>query len=326
MSARNSRVTYGLLMVAAFLSVLGLLGCRASEADYPTKPVTMVVYVSPGGQLDLFGREAARQVEKMLKVPMPVENRAGGGGLTALSYIKSQPADGYNIAMATVSLLYAMAAPDSPVAVTDFDWIIRQNTEPFLLAVKGDGQFKTLEDLVRVAKANPGKVKMGGTGTGGIQDGIALRFSTLAGIQTTWVPFDSGKDASVATLGGHLDAFIATPSTPRPLLQDGSLRGLAITSEKRSEFMLNLPTFKEQGFDVVESQWRGVVVKKGTPANVEVKLHDSFKQLMDTPEWKEYNTKNWVSDYYLGTEALGKEAAKGVEDARTLLKQLGAIK
>lgn len=324
MSRRASSAVLGLLVVA-LLSAGALLGCRA-EPKYPAKPINVVVLVAAGGPMDVYARAAARLAEKVLKVPVSVENRTGGGGVVGLTYVQSQPADGYTVVGATGSVSYVMARPDSPVKVDQFEWVVRQIAEPASLMVKGGSEFKTLEDLVKYAKANPGKLKIGGSGTAGFMDFTFNKFSVAAGIQMAWVPFDGGAPAATALAGGHVDASWMTPSSGLGLLQEGRIRGLGVTSEKRLGYLSDVPTFKERGIDAVGLLWRGIVVKKGTPPEAVKILHDAFKQIMDTPDWKDYLEKSKQQEAYLGTADFGKAVATEIEEAAAYLRKIGVIK
>lgn len=323
MSTSRLWMIFGLV---AAVSMVGASGCRAEEAKYPTKPVNMVTYTAPGSPLDIYAREAARLAEKVLKVSIPVENRAGASGVTGLSHVKGQPVDGYTLSVNTISLTYVLAKPNSPVKVTDFDWFIRQIAEPTSLYVRSDSPIKTLQEFIDHAKANPGKLKISGPLTGGFHDAMMNKFSRLTGVKVNWVAFEGGNEAAIALLGGHVDASQMTPSSGLALIQEGKLRPLAVASDKRLDYLPNTPTYREQGVDMVDWLWRGIMVKKGTPPDVVKKLHDSFKQIMDTQEWKDYAKKNWQTEVYLNTEDFNKAVLKQTNEAGTYLKEIGVIK
>lgn len=308
------------------LAIGAVSGCQASGAKYPNKPINMIVHVTAGSPLDIYAREAARAAEKILKVSIPVENRAGGGGAVAFTYLKSQPADGYTIASNTRTLTYTFAKPDSPVKTSDFDWLISQTAEPTSFCVRADSPFKTLDDVIKYAKENPGKLKVGGALSAGFHDAMMNKFSVLTGIKMTWVAFDGGAEAATALLGGHLDASQMTPSSGLAMIMDKKVRVLAVSTDKRLDYLPDVPTYKELGVNMVEWLWRGMTIKKGAPPEVLKTLHDAFKQGMESPEWKEYLKKNQQTEVYMNTEDFNKLVAKETEEAAAYLKEIGMIK
>ncbi|HEX2988236.1 MAG TPA: tripartite tricarboxylate transporter substrate binding protein [Chloroflexota bacterium] len=323
---RKTHLWFGIGLVAVLLLTLALSGCRASEAKYPSRPVTMAVGASAGSPQDLQGRVLAKASEKLLKSSISVENRAGGGGAEVFNYVKDQPADGYAVGMTTRSSVYILARPDLPAKSEDFEWIIRLTSDPTAIIVRPDSQFKTIEDLIQYAKANPGKIKIGGALTGGINQAMMELFSTKAGIKMTWVAFDGASQATTAALGGQVDAIQMTPGSAVALLTEGKLKALGVTSDKRLSYMPDSPTFKERGIDMVEYNWRGAFVKKGTPPEIVKTLHDTFKQAMDAPEWKDYVTKNKQEETYMNTADFNKAIVTETESAKAFLKQIGTIK
>lgn len=325
MSSKWPRIVTGVL-IALIVPVVVLLGCQAAGPKYPSKPINVIVYTAAGSGLDTFTREAVRLAEPILKVSMPVENRAGGGGNVALTYVMGQPADGYTLAAGTRSLTYSLVAPESPVKVTDFEWVIRGTAEPTSLVVKGDSQFKTLQDLISYSKANPGKVKIGGATSGGFHDAMMNKLGRIAGIKLTWVPYEAANHAAVAAAGGHVDGAQIIPSVALAMIKEGKLRALAVSTDKRLDYLPEVPTYKELGIDMVEGLWRSFQVKKGTPPDIVKTLHDTFKQVFESSEWKEFIKKVPQTDVYMNTEDFNKSVVKEAEEAREYLKEIGLIK
>lgn len=313
-------------MVLSLAVLAALSGCRASEAKFPAKPINMIVNAAAGGPVDLYGREIAKAAEKILKVSIPVENMAGGGGATAMVQVREQPADGYTLGVSTGNAVYIFAKPDAPVKLEDFDWLIRNVAEPSVIGVKADSPFKSLKDLADYAKSNPGKVKMGGTNTAGYHQATLEKFAKAAGVKMSWVAFEGGSEALVACLGGHVDAYQATVSTGLAQIQQGQIRLLGVANDTRLPYIKDTPTYKEQGFDVSASLWRGIYIKKGTPPTVVKTLHDAFKQASETSEFREYVQKNQLADAYLGTEDFTKTVAGETQEAAIFLKEIGIIK
>src|SRR5690606_15184608 len=134
------------------------------------------------------------------------ENRTGGAGLVGVAYAKSQPADGYTVVGVTASLPFVLAQPDAGIGPEELEWVIRQIAEPVGFYVRKESEFKTLDDLIEYAKANPEKLKVGGSQAGGFPDRTMNKFSQLVSIKMTWVPFDGVSKAMIALAGGNVDA------------------------------------------------------------------------------------------------------------------------
>jgi putative tricarboxylic transport membrane protein len=304
-------------------SMLGLIGCSAGGAAYPEKTITLVVANNAASVQDLVARELARSVEKSLKVSMPVENRPGGDSVVGWTYVKSQPADGYTLVLLNVDG-YAQKAgqADSTINVDDFQCIGLVQSAPAILAVKGDGPYKTLADLTKAAAAQPGKITVGGSGSGGSNALLAKYYSDSAKVQTKYVPFTGGNESIVAVLGGHVDSLAGAVSLVMPMLADGKLKVLGVASEKRDPNLPDVPTFKEQGVDVTITQQQAIMVRKGTPADRIQVLKNAFKAATESEDYKKYAKQTAFDGTWVDGKDIDADMAARVDRQKKALAAL----
>lgn len=286
--------------LAAVLAVAWM--APAAEAAYPEKPVKFVCWSAAGSPMDIMVRKLASMMTQEIGQPVPVENRAGGSGAVAMSYINAQPADGYTIMNTSSSMTFTMAQGKIPFKPDDFTILRVLQAEPSSIAVRKDSPFKTLADFVAHLKKNPNGLKIGGYGSFGFNLWAFHLLQTKSGIQSAWIPFDGGNQAALALLGGHIDATSMTPSSGLAQIQSGELRLLGVTLPKRSKFLPDVPTMKEQGYDVDASIWRGVMVKKGTPQEAVDVLTKAMDKITASKEWDDFQnqymqlTLDWSMD------------------------------
>lgn len=297
----------------------------ASAQDYPTKPIQFVVWSSAGSPLDTMMRQLAKQLGEEFGQEVPVENRTGGSGAVAMSYVMTQPADGYTVLSTTASMTFTMAKGQVPFEPDNFSVLKALQAEPSAIAVKADSPLQNLDDFVNYLKENPNGLKVGGYASAGFHQFVFYQFQQKAGFEASWVPFDGGNEAALALLGGHIDVAVLTPSSATAQLDNGDFRLLGITSDERSEYFADVPTFKEQGYDVVESIWRGVMVREGTPQPVVDKLISGIEAVQATEEWKTFMTNNMQSSLSLNAEQMQEQVRSEVEARRTFLKNNGYL-
>ena len=266
-STRTSRI------VALSLGTALSLGCAspfaAAQTTFPSQPLKLVVPLGPGGVGDTTARLVAEKMGEILGQRIIVENLPGPGGNAAARAALQPPADGHTMILLTngtaigATLLKTM----SYNPVTEFAPVARLGQFEFFFATRGDGPFKTLADLVKTAKAQPGKLNVGTTTTGSTQHLTALLLKSTAGIEFQWVPFKTTPDLLIALIRGDIDLTVEAYSALKGNVEDGKLRVLSASSAGRSPVVPTIPGAKEAGagdMDVVA--WNGVFVKTGTPA------------------------------------------------------------
>lgn len=292
-------------------------------AVFPEKTITFVCWASAGSPLDTFMRQLAQAAEKELGQSIVVDNRTGGSGAVAMSYVNSLPADGYTVLSTTGSMTFSMATNVVPFSADDFTYLTTAQAEPSSVAVLKDSPLQTLEDFVDYMKNNPNGLSIGGFAAGGFHNFVMHKFKNVAGFEATWIPFEGGADAVTALLGGHIDVAFITPSTALPQIQEGNIRLLAISTPDRSANFPDVPTFKEKGYDVVEMLWRGVMAKQGVPEDIQEILINAFLKAFESPEFKKYMNDFVQEEFVVTGEDMRALVKREVEERTQFAKELG---
>ena len=266
------------MLVAALLAVVA----PASAQDFPTKPIELVLPYGPGGSHDLTARAVASVAQPYLGQPLLVVLKPGGGGAVgSQSVIRAKP-DGY-------TLLFGGSGPNTtfalvqkaPIGPDQFTPVARINYSGTILAVRADAPFKTFKEFVEYAKKNPGKLNFANSGPWGAADLPMRMIARAAGFEYNNIPHDGGGPSLLAVLGGHADATFAFTPQLMPQIAAGKMRALAITDVKRHPDLPNVPTVKEEGYDVIFTMWRSVLAPKATPPAIVDKLEGAFKKLSE---------------------------------------------
>jgi tripartite-type tricarboxylate transporter receptor subunit TctC len=269
----------GLMVAGALALVLTAAAQAVAQRDFPTKPVRLVIPYPPGGSHDAHARAFASVMEPYLGQPMLPVIRSGGGGSVGASFVARSPADGYTLILGDQqSILVKPMLESLPYSPDSFIPVCRMNYSPLFIAIKADKPWQSLKDLVAAAKKDPGKVSYGAVPGLGV-DQIPMELLSLeSGAEFKFVPFQGGGPVWQAFLGGDIDVAPAFPSTVSPHIDNKSVRVLAVTAPERLEQFKNIPTVKEQGFDVQFAMFRTIFAPKGTPPAVVTKLRESCKQ------------------------------------------------
>jgi tripartite-type tricarboxylate transporter receptor subunit TctC len=283
---------------AIFLTIsilcLGFAGkCNSADkyADWPKKNITIVCHTGAGA-VDTMMRQLAAQLEPILGVSIIIENRAGGDGAVAMSYVLNQPKDGYTFMSATGSFTFAFSNGEINFTPDDFNWITTLNGEPTAVAVLKESPYKTLDDFVKDIKADPNRVVVGGYGSAAFNQFILFELEQKTGFHTTWIPFASGGDAPINLLGKHINVSFMTPSSGVNQVTGGDIRLLAISSSNRSKYFPDVPTFQEAGYDIADILWRGIICAKDVPQEIVDKMLVAIKKAKATKGWQDYLDKN----------------------------------
>lgn len=311
--------------IMALLLALFIAPAGAQSAAYPSKPIEMVIWASPGGGSDIFVRSLIRVLEPLTGATFVPVNKSGGGGAVGMAYTSSKPADGYTLLAVTTNYVITPTLGKSPKGPKDFDPIARLALETSCLAVKADSPWKNFDDFVKHAKEK-GSTSIGifGIGTQDHVGGSSL--AKEAGIKVRWVPFEGGGDGNAALLGGHIDAMINNPSELTEQLASGQMRLLGVFSEERWPFNPDVPSFKEQGFNTTIWQWRGLVAPKGTPVEVLDYLDDVVQKAVETADFSAYLTDNELLGAFQDREAFKAFVDDQLAMYEIQLKELGLKK
>lgn len=296
-----AHVTLGLAMSLAVLAGTAMPGAAQAQ-DFPTRPITFVVGFAAGGGADVFARAIAEAAKTVLPQPIVVENRPGAGGTAANAYAVGRPADGYTLlfAHAGSSIITPILTNQLQLKWDAYDTIARIHAEEEWLMVQPDSPWKTIDQLVAYAKANPKKVRVAGSAIGGIDSFTVLSWEKAAGIDVEYIPHEGGGPATLAFLGKNAEVLIGNVSEVFQHIEAKKMVPIAVASEKRSPIFPNVPTLKEKGWDVVMVQWRSILAPKGTPPARVKLLTEAFQKAMAAESWKTFNKNAKAVDLYLG--------------------------
>jgi tripartite-type tricarboxylate transporter receptor subunit TctC len=282
-----------IIALGGSLVVLGSFIAGDSKAlaqGYPQKPIHIIVAAGAGGPSDLPARLAAQILQPKLGQPVIVENRPGAAGTVGARYVAAAPADGYILLVGNTTVL---ATQPSVSASAGFDpssfAAVAKVSESYLIpVVRGSSPWKTMKELVDYAKANPGKLNYGHTGPGGLPNLAGELFKLRAGVNIVGVPFRSGAESVTAVMNQAVDLTFEVVTILLPLIRDGKLRALAITSGTRTPLVPELPTMMEAGVpDFEVATFNGIVAPAGTPDAIVKKLNTTLNEGLQTAEMKD---------------------------------------
>lgn len=300
----------------------------ATPDDFPARPLTLVVGFGAGGGADVFARALTEASKGVLKQTIVVENRAGAGGTTASAYVAGRPADGYTLLFghAGSTILTPIITKNLALKWDKFAPIARIHAEEEWLMVRPDSPYKTLDELVTFAKANPKKVRVTGSAIGGIDSFVILSWEKAAGIDVEYIPQEGGGPAQLALLGGNAEVLVGNVSEFFQNIEAKKMVPIAVASEKRSTIFPDVPTLKEKGWNIVMAQWRSVLAPAGTPATRVTLLADAFQKAMQAESWKTFNKNSKAVDLYAGPAEFKTFLASEEERFAKIITELGLDK
>jgi len=308
---------------ALALSACAWTGAALAQS-FPTRPVTLIVPWPAGGTTDVGLRALAVATEKHLGQPIVIENRAGAAGtLGPAQMAASAKPDGYTIAQIPITIFrYPFMTKVTFDPATDFTYIISLTGYTFGVVVKSDAPWKTFNELLADAKANPGKLNYGSPGAGTSLHITMEQIAKQQGIKWTHVPFKGNADATNALLGGHINAM-ADSSGWAQLVDSRQLRLLVTWGAARTKNWPEAPTLRDIGIDIVSNSPFGLAGPKGMdPAIVKI-LHDAFKKGMEEPSYIAVTNKLDQEAFYLSTDDYRKFAAEQIVEAKRFIEELG---
>jgi tripartite-type tricarboxylate transporter receptor subunit TctC len=270
-------------MLAAAAALLVAAGPVEAE-DFPARRVTLVVGFSAGGPVDLVARVFADRLSQRWGVPVTVENRTGAGGNIAAALVAKAAPDGHTILLTATGVAINQSLMASPgFAIAELTPIAFPSISSITLAVNPDNAATTLKQFVAAHQARNFTFGTAGIGSGAHLTAEYL-FKALAKVEAIHTPFQGAPQASNALLGGHIDLISVASSDATPLIQHGQLRGLAVSGEARSSLVPDVPTLREQGFDLVTHGWVVAMVPAQTPTAVAETLNAAFNDIAQEPE------------------------------------------
>ncbi|NJO32265.1 MAG: tripartite tricarboxylate transporter substrate binding protein [Rhodospirillales bacterium] len=321
------RVVRLLRAFAAAALGLGLTAAGALAQSYPSKPITMVIPWPAGGSSDLTLRALGDVAAKHLGQPFIYDNKTGASGtLGPATVAAGAKPDGYTITQIPITVMrLPLMQKVSWNAEKDFSYIVHLTGYTFGITTKAGGEFKTWGDVVKYAKANPGKVTYGTPGAGTTLHIGMEQIAAKAGIKLTMVPFKGGAETNAAVLGGH--TMLQADSTGwKPLVDAKELHLLTLWTPERSKNWPDVPTLQELGYPFVFDSPFGLAGPKGMdPAHVQ-KLHDAFKKAIEDPAVVEMMRKYDMFPRYMNSADYAKFVGQIIAQEKAALEQIGLLK
>ncbi len=314
------RAILGLALAAAAAACAG----GAAAQTFPSKPLTLICPWPPGGSTDVHLRKFAEIAQKYLGQPIVVENKPGASGTLGPSTMAATArADGYTLAQYPITLIrVAHMQKASWDPLKDFSFVLGLTGYTFGVVVKSNSPFRSFQDLIEYARANPGTMSFGSTGNGTSPHLLMEEVAMKTGVRFLHVPFKGNADSTQALMGGHIMAQSDATGWGRHV-DSGAFRLLVTFGEKRTRW--DAPTAKELGIDVVSYSPYGIVGPKGMDAQVVRTLHDAFKKALDDPEHLKLLQQFDQVYWYKSSEQFAQWAAETLKAERATLERVGLL-
>jgi tripartite-type tricarboxylate transporter receptor subunit TctC len=276
-------------LTALLLAAATGAGAQTASGGYPNQPIKLMVPWPAGGGVDTTARMISEPLAQKLGQPIVIDNRGGAGGNIGTELAVRAKPDGYNLLMGSISPnavnvhLYNKLGFDP---IKDFAPIVYVSAVPNILVVPASSPYKTVQDVIDAAKANPGKLNYGSGGVGSSQHLAAVQFMSAAKIDIVHVPYKGTAPAEADLAAGHISLMLDT-TTCLPFVASGRMRALAVASKERNPALPNVPTFDEVGLPgVYASSWYGLMAPAGTPRPIIDKLNAQANEVLQSPDMK----------------------------------------
>lgn len=309
--------------VAAFSAV------AVSAQAYPNKPIEVIVHTSAGSGGDIVSRAVTETIrrQKILPVPMVVNNRVGGAGSLAYTYFKEKRGDPYYMLSVTSTLLAMTVRPGINIGLENYTPIALMTVDPQAVMVPMDSPFKTFKDLVEAARAKPDSIvaaTTSATGTGRLV--VHLMEKSVPGAKFKFVTFKGGSEAITSTAGGHTHFTTENLGEGIGFVEGKKLRVLAITSSKRLPAAPDVPTLQELGYPITAGTIRGFTFTAGVPKEAVTTMENALLKVHKSDTWQTLMKRNLYQDIFLGSEEFTKFLAEKMEEYRSFYEAINLTK
>ncbi len=308
------------------LLVLGI--SLPAAAQYPERSVTLLAGYPAGGLVDIVARQVAEGMKARFPRGLVVVNRPGAAGSVAVAEVARAQPDGYTIVLTPLSGL--VIAPQ----MSEFAYKTPDDYDPFInlvsyypfIAVRTESEYKTIQDLLADAKANPGKLRIGSPGEGTSSHLNLEELMARTGAKMIHVPYQGWGQSSPALLGGHIEGVVAQPGELKPMVDGKRMRALVAFYPKRHPLFADVPTARELGWDVANGVWYLLVAPKGTPRPAIKYLHDAAKAAIDDPGFAATMAARGVDIDYRAGESFKADVWREYKAHTDLLRRIGMLK
>ena len=310
-------------MLALLLGMV-FLTCEAQE--FPQRgPLEITVLFPAGSSADVTARMLADGMRKQLNQQVLVVNRPGAGGAIGYRHVAAQKPDGYALVWNSNSISTTHHSGQLAFDYKAFDAVARVLSESVVVAVRSDAAWKSLGELVRVAKAYPKQLNVGHSGVGSHTHLSVAALFRAAAVEVTEVPFAAAQVVP-SVLGGHVHAVVQFPGALAAPLKQGQLRLLASLTQGRDPAWPDVPTARELGFDVALDAWRGIAVPAGTPPSIILSLQESIRKTIESPEFQKGSENLGVRPAFQSASEFAASIAKEDAELARLMQAIGLKK
>ena len=309
--------------VARFALIAAFAASTAVSAaeSYPVRPIRMVVPLFVGAGTDIITRHVANALSQQLGQPIVVDNKPGASTTLGAAFVAKSTPDGYTLLSATTSTLSVLPNVMKPPydSVKDLVPVAAYCVSPFVYVVAADAKFRSLDELIAAAKANPGKLSFGSSGTGTLTHMVVELLAVVAKVNFTHIPYKGVTGAYTDILGGRIDFVADSPASTLGQIKAGKFRAIAVTSRERSRLLPAVPTFAELGLRDAESDFiTGFLAPAGTPRAIVSRLQAETLKIAQSPEFRDFLASQ-------GYEPLAYDGAKFAERVRTELAKWSRV-
>ncbi len=281
----TNRRQFNLSLIGTALSTA--LPSVAHASTFPDRPITFICPWPAGGTADQTMRALCAAASRELGQPIAIENKVGASGMIGLKAMASAKPDGYTIGQIPISVTrFSQLGTVQIDPLKDLTYLARTSGQVFGVAVQASSRFKTLQDLIKEAQANPGKITYAHAGVGGATHVGMEEFAMAAGIQLAHIPFKGGSEALQSVLGSHVE-LLADSSSWAPHVEAGKLRLLATWGEQRTARFKDVPTLKDAGYNVVVDAPNGIGAPKGVDTAITARLRQAFRAAVASSDFKQ---------------------------------------
>jgi len=327
MTTRFKKVNLFSILLLSFILV-----SKASvgiAADYPTKPITLIIQFVPGTTTDIVLRKISDVVSKDLGQPIIPVNKPGGGGTIGVAEFARSKPDGYTIGginMPTLTINpHMQTLPYDPL--NDISHICVILPYEYGLYVRADAPWNSVEDFVDYARKNPGKATYGSPGVGNTSHLLMVQLGKHLNLDWRHVPYKGDGEMIPAIIGGHLDSGVGSPSALMPQIKGGKLKLLAVTSKNRWPYLPEVPTLLEKGYKIYQASFLSLGAPAGTPEPIRQKLEDTFRKSIQDPTLKkEFQEKTYATFEYISGHEYKKFVVEQHAFYKEFLKTIGITK
>jgi putative tricarboxylic transport membrane protein len=314
---------------STLLVITALAACAAPciAQTYPVKPIELVSPTGAGGGSDLVARAVADIItkEKLLPQPIVVVNKPGGGGAMGQTYVAQRKGDPYVVLLAGTTLVTVPIRTGLDVGMDKFQPLGVIGVDLNSVAVREDAPYKTMRDFIAAAKASPKPFVIGTTFPGGSAHVLVWKLEQMTGVKFATVSFKSGSEAVTAVMGGHIHATTENLGEVMPQVEAKKLKLLGVPALKRAPGLPNVPTLKEQGYDIHAGGFRAFAVPAGVPQDAFRLLESTVAKVHKSAAWRDYMARNMYEDLYMNADELTRFLVANRAEMIRILTDMGLV-